>query len=130
LARDIEVPAGLASSGGDLWVTDWSKGVLLQIVKGGTVLKEPLVVTDRLVSPEGLAVDLDGSLLVVESEVGRLSRVDPTTGAVAAVVTGLPLCLQADHPTWIFNGVAVGPSGAIYITSDSENLLYRLGRDG
>jgi hypothetical protein len=29
-------------------------------------------------------------------------------------------------PTWIFNGVAVGPSGAIYITGDVTNVLYRI----
>ena len=28
-------------------------------------------------------------------------------------------------PTWMFNGVAVGPSGHIYVTGDKKNLLYR-----
>ena len=29
-------------------------------------------------------------------------------------------------PSWIFNGVAVGPSGAIYVTGDISNVLYRI----
>jgi hypothetical protein len=29
-------------------------------------------------------------------------------------------------PTGIFNGVAVGSSGAIYVTWDTANVLYRL----
>jgi hypothetical protein len=30
-------------------------------------------------------------------------------------------------PTWSFNGVAVGRSGAVYVSGDKANLLYRLG---
>ena len=29
-------------------------------------------------------------------------------------------------PTYIFNGVAVGPSGTIYVTGDVDNVLYRI----
>jgi len=29
-------------------------------------------------------------------------------------------------PTWGFTGVAVGPSGAIYITGDVAGVLYRI----
>jgi hypothetical protein len=32
-------------------------------------------------------------------------------------------CLQDDHPTWVFNGVAVGPSGTVYLTNDVSNTL-------
>jgi sugar lactone lactonase YvrE len=129
LAEGIEVPVGLAAAGDDLWASDWATGRLLQVVKDGVVLPEPLVVADGLVCPEGVAVDLDGSLLVVESEIGKVSRIEPSTGAVTTVVAGLPRCLQADHPTWIFNGVAVGPSGAVFVTSDSENQLLRIEPD-
>jgi len=36
-----------------------------------------------------MAVDVDGSLLVVESGEGRLSRIDPSTGQVTTVAEGL-----------------------------------------
>jgi sugar lactone lactonase YvrE len=32
----------------------------------------------------------------------------------------------ADVPTLSFNGVAVAPSGAIYVTEDGTNTLYRI----
>jgi hypothetical protein len=34
-------------------------------------------------------------------------------------LTGIP-------PFWIFNGIAVGASGAVYVTGDSANVLYRI----
>ncbi len=74
-------------------------------------------------------MDQDGSLLVVESRAGRLSRIDVSTGAVTTMADGLDLGAPASPsmpPTWVFNGVAVGPSGAIYVTGDKTNVLYRL----
>ena len=29
-------------------------------------------------------------------------------------------------PFWIFNGVAVGPSGAVYVAGDAANVIYRI----
>jgi sugar lactone lactonase YvrE len=130
MAEDIAVPAGLAADDKNLWVTDWEGGTVLQVVADGKTLPMPMVVASGLARPEGLAVDLDGSLLVVESEIGQLSRIDRSTGSVSPVANGLARCLQADHPTWIFNGVAVGPSGAIYLTNDTDNTLYRIDMEG
>jgi glucose/arabinose dehydrogenase len=82
-----------------------------------------------LANPEGLALDVDGSLLVVEAGARRLSRVDLTTGEKSVVVEGLELGVEASPgfpPTWTFNGVAVGHSGAIYITGDVGGVLYRI----
>ncbi|HEY3230173.1 MAG TPA: hypothetical protein VGJ87_13205, partial [Roseiflexaceae bacterium] len=62
---------------------------------------------------------------------GRLSRIDPVTCKVSIVTDGLALddVLPGAPPTDIFNGVAVGPSGAIYGTTFSnagESGLYRV----
>jgi glucose/arabinose dehydrogenase len=81
------------------------------------------------VNPEGLALDLDGSLLVVEAGAGRLSRIDLATGEVSVVTEGLELgapAIPGAPPTYQFNGVTVGPSGAIYVTGDATNVLYRI----
>ncbi|HVP57670.1 MAG TPA: hypothetical protein VMU02_06195 [bacterium] len=126
LAKGLAAPAGLAAAGDDLWVADWATGRVLQLVAGGKSLGKPRTVASGLSYPEGLAVDRDGSLLVVEPEIGKLDRIDVATGEVRTVAEGFTPCLQDDHPTWIFNGVAVGPSGAIYLTSDVDNLLYRI----
>jgi len=85
-------------------------------------------VAGGLSGPEGLAVDLDGSLLVVESGAGRLSRIDLETGIVSTLVDGLELGavgVPSYPPTCGFNGVAVGSTGYIYVTGDVADVLYR-----
>jgi sugar lactone lactonase YvrE len=67
---------------------------------------------------------------VVESGAGRLSRIDPATGKVSTMADGLAFepPMPGAPPTTIFNGVAVGPSGAIYVTGAEERALYRIDR--
>jgi sugar lactone lactonase YvrE len=123
LTDQLYVPVGLAVSGDKLWVSDWASGMVWQI------LPAMMPVATGLAGPEGLAVEHDGHLLVVESKLGRLSRIDVTTGVVTTIADGLDLGAPGVPnmpPTWVFNGVAVGPSGAIYVTGDKTNVLYRL----
>jgi len=127
IASGLYVPAGLAATEDDLWVSDWVTGIVWQIVDDGVIIPKAFV-AGGLLGPEGLAVDLDGSLLVVESGAGQLSRINPETGIVSTVVDGLELGAGAvpDYPpTWAFNGVAVGSTGYIYVTGDVANVLYR-----
>ena len=127
IATGLAVPTGLAALGDDLWVADWALGTVFQIVDGGTPIP-PTPVASGLVMPEGLAVNTDGSLLVVESGAGRLSSIDPATGVVTTVAEGLEVGSPPPPgvpPTWGFSGVAVGPSGNIYVTGDVSNVLYR-----
>lgn len=126
IAVDLAAPAGLAARNDDLWVSDAVLGAVFKVVEAGRVLSSPRPVARDLAKPEGLAADSDGNLFVVESEAGRLSRIDAATGEVTAVFDGMTPCLQSNHPTWIFNGVAVSPSGAIYVTCDAGNTLYRI----
>jgi hypothetical protein len=129
LATGLGVPAGLAATNDDLWVGDWATGRVLQLVADGQPLARPRVVAQGLAAPEGLAVAPGRSLLVVESGAGRLARIDLATGRVSTVADGLALGAQGIPglvPTWIFNGVAAGRSGAIYVSGDKANVLYRL----
>ncbi len=126
IATGFFVPTGLAAAGSDLWMADWAMGAVFQIVDDGIPVTIP--VASGLVQPEGLAVNTDGSLLVVEAGAGRLSRIDPASGEVTVIAEGLELGAQGVPgypPTWMFNGVAVGSSGHIYVTGDTANLLYR-----
>ena len=129
LASGLGVPAGLAASDGNLWVADQGAGTIIQVIADGEVLSDPRLVATDLRGPEGLAAASDGVLYVVEAAAGRLSRVDVATGEVSAVADSLALGapgIPGMPPTWIFNGVAIGPSGTIYVTGDIENIIYRI----
>jgi sugar lactone lactonase YvrE len=129
LAEGLDTPAGLAATEDDVWVSEWGTGRVLQIVADGETLSEPVPVATGLSFPEGLAVTPSGSLLVVEAGAGRLSRIDMVTGEVSVVAQGLELGAEGPPgmpPTWAFNGVAVGPSGTIYVTGDKANVVYRI----
>lgn len=129
LADGLATPAGLAATDDDLWVSEWGAGRVLQIVADGEALPEPVQVATGLSFPEGLAPTSGGSLLVVEAGAGRLSRIDQATGTVSTIAEGLQLGAEGapSFPgIWGFNGVAVGPSGTVYVTGDIGNVLYRI----
>lgn len=128
LTTGLIVPTGLAGNDQDLYVADWWTGVVWQLVDDGAILTPRRFVAAGLARPEGLAFDLDGTLLVVETGTGRLARIDPTTGVVSEVFSGLEVGLSAITgfpPPYIFSGVAVGPTGTIYVTGDRGNVIYR-----
>jgi sugar lactone lactonase YvrE len=119
------VPMGLAAIGDNLYVADWALGWVVQIVTNGVPTYVPVAM--GLSNPVGLAVDLDGNLVVVESGAGRVSRINLETGEVSMLVDGLELGITSLTIPWgNFNGVAVGSTGYIYVTGDKANLLYRL----
>jgi sugar lactone lactonase YvrE len=129
LAENLIVPAGLAYSDDDLWVADWATGTVWQIVADGIRQNPPVPVAAGLATPEGLALDHDGSLLVVESSAGRVSRIDPTTGEVTIIVEGLAIGAPAAPgwpPTNFFNGLAVGERGDIFVSGDAGSVIYRI----
>jgi sugar lactone lactonase YvrE len=123
-------PTGLAADEETLWVADWAIGVVWQVGFVSGMPQTPVVVATGLSGPEGLALDHDGGLLVVEAGAHRLSRIDLTTFDVTPLAEGLELRMAESSglipPTYSFNGVAVGPSGAIYVTGDTGNVLYRI----
>jgi len=111
-------PSGMATDGMNLWVADHSLDMVFQIMDG-----TPIPVANRPLSgPTGLAYyPPDGSLLVVEVDAGRLSKINQD-GSVIALADGLQLLYS---PGFV-NGVAVGQSGAIYVAGLAANVLYRI----
>lgn len=132
LATGLFVPAGLAATEDDLWVTDHIAGALLQVVGNGQTLDPPEVVASGLALPEGLAVLPDGSLAVVEAGAGRVSRVD-RRGVVSTIAKDLGLGIPPapnTPPTWYFNGITVDSRGSLYVTGDKAHVIYKLHRRG
>lgn len=129
LVTGLAVPAGLAATENDLWVSDWYLGMVMQLVKDGETLAEPIPVATNLSFPEGLAVDTDGNLLVVETGTGSLLKIDLKTRETSIIAKYLEVgaeTIPGLPPTFIFNGVAVSPSGTIYVTGDKSNVIYRI----
>jgi sugar lactone lactonase YvrE len=126
----FNAPTGLAATEDDLFAADLvgpTGGTVYQLVRDGQVLSPMDVVVTGLMGPEGLGVTAEGDLVVVEAWAGRLSLIDldEAPAKVITLVTGLDVGQPAPEglwPTWNFDGVAVGPSGAIYLSADG---IYR-----
>jgi hypothetical protein len=56
-------------------------------------LAEPTLLASGLMGASGSAVGPDGALYVTEGALGRISRVDPETGAITTFASGLPPAL-------------------------------------
>jgi len=126
---NVFAPGGLATDGETLWVADWGTGIIWQISFDGSTPGTPVPVVFELSFPEGLVYESDGSLLVVETGASRLSRIDLSTGEVTKVVDGLELsgpALEGYPPTWLFDGVDIGPSGDFYVSGGGANVIYRV----
>jgi sugar lactone lactonase YvrE len=117
----------MAATQSEVWVADWASGLVWQVVGDGA----PRPVATGLANPEGLAVDSDGSLLVVESGAGRLTRIDPSTGVSSTVADGLVMDAPAPGgipPTFVMSSVAVDSQGTILVSGAGaeQNVIYRI----
>ena len=129
----LGLAAGLAATEDDLWVCDRASGSVWQVVKDGKVLAEPVVIADGLAAPEGLAVSSDGTLIAAEAGANRLVRIDPASGEIRPIVSGLALdssFVEGGPSTWLFSGVAVGPSGTIYFSNAGRNQILAFRPEG
>lgn len=127
LLDGLFVPSGLAATETDLWAADWATGLVWHVAGDGA----PRIVAGGLAQPEGMAVDRDGSLLVVESALGRLSRIDPTTDVVSIVVDGLVMDAQSPAgipPTFVMSSVTVDSHGTVFVSGAGaeQNVVYRV----
>ncbi len=128
LAEGLE-PTGLAVKSNDLYVADREKGQLLKIVADGVVMSAPQIVAVGLESPEGVAVIADG-FAVVEAERGRVVLVssEGRISPLADTEPGSAAGSSAQPPSFVFNGIAAGPDGTLYVTGEKTRTLYKIPR--
>lgn len=120
-ASGIDGPAGLATHGGDLYVSENHAGRVLKLLPDGTTE----VLAEDLDDPEGIAI-ANGLLYFVEAGAGRLMSVDLETGRILLIADGLETNVPpsgAFPQTMIFNGVAVSGDRA-YVSGDRINAIY------
>jgi len=130
LASGLVLPAGLAASNDDLYVSDRALGCVYKIVENGASLPSPVALACGLDTPEGLALDAAGDLLVVETGSGTLTRIDAQTGAESTVADDLDTDLGAitNAPVpYVASGVATVGS-TIFTAGDAGNVIYRTGK--
>lgn len=110
VAKGFREPMGVVvAPGGAILVSDRKAGTVFEITEGGI---HPLVT--GLQRPGGLALDLEGRLLIVEEKTGRLLRM---AGSLTVLAQGMK------RPRW----VAVAEDGAIYLSA--KGLSAKRGRD-
>jgi sugar lactone lactonase YvrE len=127
LASGLAMPMGLAATEQELWVGDQATGTIWQLIAGGDVLAEPVAVATGLAGPSGLAVTANGRLIVLETGTARLLSLDPTTGTLTTLAEHVPVAEITPNLPPPLQGVAVGPSGSVYIAANGANQVLRIG---
>jgi DNA-binding beta-propeller fold protein YncE len=86
-------------------------------------------------APKEMAIDPDGSLLIVDTENHAIRRIDHSTGVVTTIVGGRKgeggdggpaAAAGLDRP----HGAVVGPDGAIYIGDTNNHRIRKVVRQG
>lgn len=129
IADGFVKPMGLAAGDENMWVSDRDTGKVWQIIADGEAMEEPLLIAKGLYRPEGIVLAPDGRLLVAETGTDRLLAIDLATGAQSTIAKDLgfsPIYPEGMIPWGMMSGIAVSPSGMIYVTADEANVVYRI----
>lgn len=127
VAKDLACPIYMAPAGPDaVYVTEFLAG---KVTKVNLKTGGKTTVASGLREPKGIAVKADGSLLVVNVGTKELLQINPATGAMKPIVQNLAVGLYAPvimPPGFTLTGVAVADSGNIYVTSDIDEVIYKI----
>ena len=127
--QGLHSPSGLAfdAAQGIAYVSDTGGGRVLG-VNLAPPAPSPFLVATGLANPEGVAVDRDGTVLVVEGDTGKLFRVDPRDSRRRLVASGLPTrTVGFGLPLMNYSSdVLVRRDGSIVVSGDADGSLVEL----
>ena len=122
-------PAGLAYDGTTLFVGDTLAGTITRIEGGPAGWRAPAIFASGLMGPEGLAINTNGDVLVVETWIQRLTNLSRADGAINAVQhlsgIGIPAPPGLPPTGWSLSSVFVEPDGTLLVSGDRARVLYR-----
>lgn len=127
LATGLAFPVAMAEAAdGKLYVTE-SGGALAQV---DLATKQITRVLEGLAGPEGVDVGADGRVYLAEAGAGRVIAFDPKDSSKTVIAEGLKTGFPAAEgtlPAFLTTGIAVSKKdGAIYVSSDITNAIYRI----
>jgi streptogramin lyase len=127
VAKDLAHPVYLAPAGPDaVYVTEF---LAARVTKVDLKTGEKKVVASGLKAPKGIAVKPDGTILVVNVGTKEVLQINPATGAKKTFVKNLAVGINVPEgflPSFSQTGIAIAESGNIYVTSDIDNVIYKI----
>jgi DNA-binding beta-propeller fold protein YncE len=127
VASGFEQPVYMVPAGNDaIYVTEFlgNKVTKVDLKTGAKQL-----VVGGLSGPKGIAVKSNGALVIVNTGTKELLEANPTSGAKKTILKDIPIGITVPAgfiPAFTLSGVAVAESGNIYLTSDVDNVVYKL----
>jgi len=125
--KELRAPVSIAAGPGSLvYVSELAAGAVSQV---DVATGQRRVLADGLAGPEGLDVGPDGRIYVAEVGRKRVLAIDPANGERRVIASNLDIGLPGypgGPPQLVTTGVAVGRSGAVYVSSDIRNAIYKL----
>ena len=130
IAENLPAPTGLATSDGDLYVTDRVLGQVLRLAHDGKFLNPPELVIENLTTPEGITIISD-EFVVIEADKGEVTliRADGSRGMLGKISPGSQAASSLQPPSQVFNGVTKDDEGNLYVVGEIERELYKISRD-
>jgi hypothetical protein len=123
----LAAPVAMARAGAtSVYITELGNGTIIEV---DLVTGQKRTLADGLKGPEGIDVGPDGRIYVAEVGERRVVAIDPKGGERQIIARNLAIGLggyKDGPPAFVTTGVAVGPSGAVYVASDVRNALYKL----
>lgn len=126
LAEGLPAPTGLVATDDALYVSDRDLGQIMLIAQDGVALDTPVIVAKNLDAPEGFIVTEMG-IVAIEAAAARVTLVDQTgTHRTLAEIPGGSPGTPGLPPSQIFNGIAMDEDGNLFVTGESDRVLYRI----